>query len=211
MDLMKLYYDLLEKHGYQGWWPVTPVGSCHGKKHIFPVYGVKVLNKKQKLEVIFGAILTQNTSWKNVEKAIVEMNKRDLIDIDKILKISNEKLAEVIKSSGYYNQKAVKLKNICRFLKDNFDKLEKMDLWTAREELLKIKGVGKETADSILLYAFKKPIFVVDAYTKKLLKRHGISMEDYDEIQRFFMKNLPNDVHLFNEFHALIVAEGKAF
>ena len=88
MDLMKLYYELLEKHGYQGWWPVTPVGSCQGEKHIFPVYGIKVLNKRQKLEVIFGAILTQNTSWKNVEKAIVELNKRDLIDIDKILKIS---------------------------------------------------------------------------------------------------------------------------
>ena len=138
--IQKLYEDLLKKHGHQGWWPVTPEKSPQQKlrsKNLphrtsqlgsvppladygdipKPIYGLKSSSEKQKLEIIFGAILTQNTSWKNVEKAIIELNNKQIIDIKKILKIKQDILAETIKSSGYYNQKAKKLKNICEFLK----------------------------------------------------------------------------------------------
>ena len=101
--LKTLYSRLLDEFGHQGWWPVTPVGSCYGDIPR-PIYGLTAKNDKQKLEIFFGAILTQNTSWKNVEKSIIELNKKQLIDINKIIKIKHEELAEIIKSSGYFNQ-----------------------------------------------------------------------------------------------------------
>jgi len=205
-----LFDDLFAKHGSQGWWPVTPQ-SCHNDDPK-PIYGLLGKSEKQKLEIIFGAILTQNTSWKNVEKAIIELNKRDLIDIEKILKLRMDELGAVIRSSGYYNQKAKKLKEICTFLKKYpIAKLEKMDLLEVRKLLLAISGIGPETADSILLYALEKPVFVVDTYTRRLLLKEGwIDEKDsYDEIQKLFMDALPDDPQLFNEFHALIVSENK--
>ena len=206
--ITKTYDILLSYFAPQRWWPVTEEGRLH------PEYSGGPKNEKQQLEVCFGAILTQNTSWKNVEKAIVELNKNELIDANKIIKIKHKKLAKTIKSSGYHNQKARKLKNFCEFLLDNYDgslgKLFENNIEKLRNELLSVNGIGPETADSIILYAAKKPIFVVDAYTKRIFSRIGYREKTYDEFQELFMSGLPNSERLFNECHALIVELGKS-
>jgi endonuclease-3 related protein len=208
--ISEIYSLLYGTYGAQGWWPVTPVGGCGGNVQDFPIYGISLKNDKQKLEVALGAILTQNTSWKNVEKAVIELNKHNLIDINKILRTKHEKLANIIRSSGYYNQKAKKLKALCTFLIFTpLSKLAKMDVWHARKELLKINGVGKETADSILLYALNKPIFIIDAYTKRIFGKLGLKESEYDDLQKLFMKSLTPDSKIFNEYHALLVQLAK--
>jgi len=169
-----------------------------------------------KIEIITGAILTQNTAWANVEKAIKGLKKEKALSVSRLSGISEKKLARLIRPSGYYNIKANRLKNFLDFLNIRYGgSIERMfgaDLDRLREELLAIKGIGMETADSILLYAGNKPIFVVDAYTKRILSRHGfISQgEEYEKTQSLFMNNLPRDARLFNEFHALIVELGKS-
>src|SRR3989338_2886441 len=207
-DLMGIYNSLFSKFGPQLWWPVTESGKFH------PEYTGGPKNEEQKLEVCFGAILTQNTNWKNVEKAIIELKKKNLIDVKKILRIENKKLAKIIKSSGYHNQKAKKLKNFCNFLLNNYNgKLNLLfnnNINELRKQLLSINGIGPETADSIILYAAKKPIFVIDAYTKRILNRIGYKEKSYDELQKLFMQNLPNNERLFNECHALLVELGKS-
>jgi len=139
--------------------------------------------------------------------------KNNLIDIKKIIKIKNEKLAKIIKSSGYHNQKAKKLKNFCMFLSENYggklNSLFKKDINELRSELVSVNGIGPETADSIILYAAKKPIFVIDAYTKRIINRIGYKESKYEEIQKLFMQSLPNSEKLFNECHALLVELGK--
>lgn len=188
----EIYQELYKFYGSQHWWPA-----------------------ENWFEVVVGAILTQNTSWKNVEKSIENLKDKDLLEPFKLYRISEEKLAELIKSSGFYNLKSKRLKNFLKWLNGyDFDvnKLRKKDLLNLREELLSIKGIGKETADSILLYAFEKPVFVVDAYTKRMFTRLGFRLsKDYDEIKDFFEKNLPKDAQLFNEFHALIVNHSKEY
>ncbi|MCH8004224.1 MAG: endonuclease III domain-containing protein [Nanoarchaeota archaeon] len=206
--LKEIYQKLYSHFGPQHWWPVTK------DREIIPKYHKNInLNEKQKLEICFGAILTQNTNWKNVEKAIVQLNKNQLVDIKKIIKINNKKLAEIIKSSGYHNQKAIKLKNFCSFLIDNYNGnlnlFFKNNIKILREELLSINGIGPETADSIILYAAKKPIFVIDAYTKRIMNRIGYKEETYEELQKLFMDNLELNEKLFNEYHALLVELGK--
>ncbi|MDI9569351.1 MAG: endonuclease III domain-containing protein [Pseudomonadota bacterium] len=169
------------------------------------------------LEVIVGAILTQNTSWKNVEKAIALLRRRDLLSAAALEAIPTPELALMIRSSGYYNIKAQRLKAFLAFLRDEFDgSLETMfaaDVPMLRERLLGIKGIGAETADSILLYGGGKPVFVVDAYTRRILSRHGLvaARSSYGEIQRLFMDRLPADAALFNQYHALIVHVGKHY
>lgn len=206
--LMFVYKKLYSHFGPQYWWPVTLEGEITPKYH-----KNIILSEKQKLEVIFGAILAQNTNWKNAEKAITELSRNDLIDVKKILKIKNEKLAAIIKSSGYHSQKAKKLKNFCGFLVKNYNgklnSLFKNNIQKLRIELLSINGIGPETADSIILYAAKKPIFVVDAYTKRIFSRIGFHENNYDEFQELFQNNLPKSEKLFNEYHALIVQLGK--
>jgi endonuclease-3 related protein len=206
--LILIYEKLFSRFGTQGWWPVTKEGEIIPK-----YYQINNLTQRQKLEICFGAILTQNTNWKNVEKAIVNLNKHNLIDVNKILRINGKKLAGIIKSSGYNNQKAKKLKNFCEFLLDNYNgKLELLfnnDIHGLRKQLLSINGIGPETADSMILYAAKKPIFVIDAYTKRILNRIGYKEKTYDELQKLFMLNLPNNERLFNEYHALLVELGK--
>ncbi|MBI2653870.1 endonuclease III domain-containing protein [Candidatus Woesearchaeota archaeon] len=205
--LLKIYNSLHSHFGLQNWWPVTEESKIH------PEYSGGPKNEKQQLEVIFGAILTQNTSWKNVEKAIAELNKNNLIDIKKINEIEHQKLARIIKSSVYHNQKAKKLKNFCNFLLRNYNgnlrRLFKKNVGELRKELLSVNGIGPETADSIILYAAKKPIFVIDAYTKRIIHRVGYNEKTYDELQKLFMQNLPNSERLFNECHALLVELGK--
>lgn len=205
-DLNNIYKILLKKYGNQNWWPTTL------EKDVHPSYHGQKLNDKMRFEIVVGAILTQNTSWKNVEKAIIELNKRKLLSIEKLLKIKQSKLAKIIRSAGYYNQKAERLKIIADFFsKKQFSKLKKIKTEKLREILLKIKGIGPETADSILLYAFEKPIFVIDAYTRRMCENLKICKGNlkYDEIQKIFMRNLKPNAKMFNEYHALIVEHAK--
>jgi len=162
-----------------------------------------------------GAILTQNTSWRNVEKAIQKLKRKGVLNPRGIHHLKKSRLASLIKSSGYYRIKTDRLKRFIDFLFEEYDgNIEEMGrerLGALREKLLKVKGVGPETADSILLYGLKKPIFVVDAYTKRILSRHGLISEraSYEEVQALFMDHLPMDEKLFNEYHALLVHLGK--
>lgn len=212
MNKFKLVYGRLLNHFTpQGWWPLTLEGF-HPKHH-----SGKPKTDKHKFEIIIGAILTQNTNWKNVEKALYNLNKNNLIDTKKINKIKTEKLAELIRPSGYYNQKANTLKNFSCFLFKNYNydlkKLFNQNTKKLREELLSIKGIGPETADSIILYAAEKPIFVIDTYTKRIYSKITDTKKElkYEELQKIFENNLKKDVRLFNEYHALLVELGKNY
>jgi endonuclease-3 related protein len=193
-QLKTMYRVLLEFYEPLHWWP-----------------------GESKLEIMVGAILTQNTNWHNASKAIQKLKEEGLLNISALLLISEEPLGKLIKPCGYYNLKAIRLKNFINFLYYKFggsiEKLFKTDWQVLREELLKVNGVGPETADSILLYAGEKPVFVVDAYTKRIFWRHGYlsGKENYQEIQHFFMKHLPPDHSLYNEFHAQLVMVGKDY
>jgi endonuclease-3 related protein len=188
----RFYKELHKKFGPQGWWPGETA-----------------------LECILGAILTQNTSWKNVEKAIDNLKRENLISVEDLSLIKTDALAELIRPSGYYNQKAVKIKNFISFLTEEFsgslDSMFAVDKSDLREKLLSLKGIGPETADSILLYAGAVPVFVVDAYTWRVLTRHGLVPEQtsYGEIQELFTDSLQEDPVIFNEYHALLVKLGK--
>ncbi len=190
--LLRIYQRLYEAFGPCHWWP-----------------------GESPFEVIIGAILTQNTAWINVEKAIGNLRDKGLLEAEKMRTVREKTLAKLIKPAGYFNLKAERIKCFMGFLSSKYDgSLERMfkrEMWRLREELLGVKGIGPETADSILLYAGEKPVFVVDAYTRRMLSKLGLmdKKADYDEIQRFFMDNLSADVSLFNEFHALIVHLGK--
>jgi len=190
--LEEIYKRLLSRLGPQGWWP-----------------------GRTQYEVIVGAVLTQNTNWTNVQKAINNLKKHRLLSPKRLKEIPLRKLASLIRPVGYFNIKAKRLKNFINFLfreyKGSVRKMFKEDSLSLRVKLLNVKGIGLETADSILLYAGEKPIFVVDAYTKRILYRHNLidKRSDYSEIQNFFMDNLQQDTKLFNEFHALIVRLGK--
>jgi endonuclease-3 related protein len=190
--IRKFYRDLFDRYGPQGWWP--------GESGI---------------ECILGAILTQNTSWKNVEKAIDNLKRDNLISIESLNLITTDELARLIRSSGYYNQKALKIKTFIRFVVQEYSgSLENMFAEQSselRQKLLGIKGIGSETADSIMLYAGGIPVFVVDTYTYRILSRHGLVPENtsYEEIQELFMDSLEKDSETFNEYHALLVKLGK--
>jgi len=168
-------------------------------------------------EIAIGAILTQNTNWANVQKAINNLKKEGLLNPEELVKISTDKLSLLIKPSGYYNIKAKRIRAFLDFLMTNYQgnmealKAHEMDI--LREQLLAIHGIGPETADSILLYAIEKPVFVIDSYTKRVLSRHGILEHNssYAEYQSLFHKELKKDVELFNEFHALFVKIGKDY
>lgn len=191
---MKMYDLMLNHFGPQHWWPAEDA-----------------------LEMMVGAVLTQNTSWSNVEKAITGLKKRSILNINALYGISVPELAEEIRPAGYFNIKAARLKNLIKFIVERYDGdismllMEKTDV--LREGLLSVRGVGPETADSILLYAVGRPIFVIDSYTHRILNRHGLADEEasYYELQGLFMDNLAEDTGLFNEFHALIVRIGKQY
>lgn len=192
-NLMNVYNRLFKRFGHQHWWPA-----------------------ETRFEVIVGAILTQNTSWKNVEKAILNLKKNKLLNCKKIANMDIRKLEKMIQPSGFYKQKSERLKRFCKYLDESYDsdlnKFFNRDTNVIRNELLSLNGIGNETADSILLYAGEKLKFVVDAYTVRLCERTGIiNAKRYDELQDFFEKNLPEDIELYKEFHALIVELGKNF
>jgi endonuclease-3 related protein len=190
--LIKIYRTLYQTYGPRHWWP-----------------------GETSFEVMVGAILTQNTSWRNVEKAIQKLKGKGVLNPEGIHHLKRSELARLIKSSGYYRIKTDRLKSFIDFLFEEYDgnikKMGRERLGELREKLLGVKGIGPETADSILLYGLKKPIFVVDAYTRRILSRHGIISEkaSYEEVQKLFMDYLPHDEKLFNEYHALFVYLGK--
>jgi endonuclease III related protein len=195
--LVSLYDALLKEHGPQGWWPID--GKYHPGDYSYP------RNDKERFEICAGAILTQNTAWKNVEKALDALRKEKLLDALKISNIETAKLVYVIRPAGYYNQKAKKLRIFAEFYVDLKGKTP------TREQLLALWGIGPETADSILLYAFRQPSFVVDTYTKRILTNIGLIENDapYDDVHALFMKHMRHDHRIFNEYHALFVAHAK--
>jgi endonuclease-3 related protein len=168
-------------------------------------------------EVAVGAILTQNTNWGNVEKAIVNIKEQKALNANALHKMPHEKLASLIRPAGYFNVKAKRLKSFLDFLCNDYrgsmQRMKKVDISSLRKRLLTVHGIGPETADSILLYALDKPVFVIDAYTKRVMSRHGLVAESasYHELQEIFHKHLPLDVQLFNEYHALFVMVGKYY
>jgi endonuclease III related protein len=192
--LEEYYNSLFTAFGPQHWWP-----------------------GKTQFEVIVGAILTQNTSWTNVERAIDSLRKARLLSPSAIEKVRIGRLARLIRSSGYFRQKARKLKAFSEFLRFEYaGSLKRMfatPTIVLRGKLLHVFGIGRETADSILLYAGHHPVFVADAYTKRLLTRHGWvgQKAKYDEMRWIFERQFPGDIARFNEFHALIVHAGKKF
>ncbi len=190
--VLQIFRLLLKTYGEQGWWPIKGKYS----KDNFS----RKLERDEVFEICVGAILTQNTAWKNVERAL---NNLYPLSPEKIKKLTLEELGNAVQPAGYFNQKAIYLK----IFADYFLELKNAP---SRDELLSVKGIGNETADSILLYAFRRPEFVVDAYTKRLFARLGlIENLSYLETKRFFESNLKHDASLFQEFHALIVEHAK--
>lgn len=161
--------------------------------------------------------MTQNTNWNNVAKAIETLRKHDLLSLAALRDIPITELAEYIRPAGYYNIKAKRLKNLIDFIEDEYSgdipALLSCDTHVLQAQLLSVRGIGRETADSIVLYGAGKPLFVIDAYTYRILARHAIIQDDagYDDLQSLFMDNLPHDVVLFKEFHALLVKTGKLY
>ncbi|MEN8190272.1 MAG: endonuclease III domain-containing protein [Thermodesulfobacteriota bacterium] len=188
------YHILLEHFGPQDWWPA-----------------------ESPFEVMVGAVLTQNTNWQNVEKAIGRLKEADLLSFDRLLQLGLTELAEYIRPAGYYNLKAGRLKNLLQMIDERYDgdldALFQEYPDDGRAALLAVKGVGPETADSILLYAGGHPVFVVDAYTHRVFSRHNLVPEEssYWEIQQAFSDSLDEDASLFNEYHALIVTVAKKY
>lgn len=166
-------------------------------------------------EVSVGAILTQNTNWNNVHKALLNLKNKDLLNPRKMFLLSENELAELIRPAGYFRIKAKRLKNLLHFLNNecgfNYSVLKNKTIDELRAKLLSVNGIGPETADSIILYALNKPSFVVDAYTKRIFNRHSLVHEDidYHDLREFFMSRLPEDPGLYNEYHALLVLVGK--
>jgi endonuclease-3 related protein len=190
--LLVIYKKLYRAFGPQHWWPgETP------------------------LEVAVGAILTQNTNWGNVEKAIKNLKKERKLNAASLHSLPAGRLATLIRPAGYFNIKAKRLKHFMDFFVREYGgsmaKMKKEDAEAIRKKLLAVNGIGPETADSIILYALEKPVFVIDAYTKRVLSRHNIldHNSSYDKCQEFFHLNLGRDVQLFNEYHALVVRVAK--
>ncbi|MDP2729225.1 MAG: endonuclease [Dehalococcoidales bacterium] len=191
-ELQKIYRRLLNTYGPQHWWPA-----------------------EEPFEVMVGAILTQSVAWRNVEKAIANLKNAGVLSPQALRQLSLSELAGLIRPCIYYNVKAGKLKSLANWLsedyQDNLDKLFATDTERLRGELLSVRGIGEETADSIILYAANKPVFVIDAYTRRIITHLGLMPDgnSYAACQSFFMANLPADAALFNEYHALLVCLGK--
>jgi endonuclease III related protein len=190
--LADIYKRLLKAYGSQYWWPA-----------------------EEPFEVIVGAILTQSAAWTNVEKAISNLKKANALSPASLREIQETELARLIYPSGYYNAKARKLKAFAIWLgteyTDSLEKLFKTSTGSLREQLLAVYGIEEETADSIILYAGNKPVFVIDAYTRRIIDRLGLTPtpNKYQDYQNLFTSALPHDVQLFNEYHALLVKLGK--
>ncbi|MEJ5301553.1 MAG: endonuclease III domain-containing protein [Thermodesulforhabdaceae bacterium] len=193
-ELELIFFRLLDRFGPQGWWPA-----------------------ETEFEVVIGAILTQNTAWSNVERAIDALKKAQVLSIDGIYQCDEENLAELIKPSGFFRQKARRIKHFVHYIMEEWggslDAFLNQPVDLLRSQLLELNGIGPETADSIILYAAKKPSFVVDRYTHRIMFRHGYVPEryHYESLRQFFMGALPHDVYMFQEYHALFVRLGKEY
>ncbi len=189
---MAVFQTMLKTYGSQGWWPGETA-----------------------FEVMVGAILTQNTAWPNVEKAISNLKRAGVFSAVSLLDMPHEALAKLIRPSGYFNIKADRLQQFCHFLQEQggVEILGNMETTRLRKLLLGVKGVGPETADDMLLYAFQRPVFVIDAYTRRIFSRLGMVSgdESYEVLRMGFESALEADAVLFNEYHALIVRHAKAF
>lgn len=188
-----MYDALFKRWGPQGWWPA-----------------------KSPFEVTIGAILAQNTAWKNVERVIKRLEEEDLLCPDTLSALEKETLAAIIKPAGFMNLKAERIMNFLNFLKKEYDadmeKMKKEPLDSLRKKLLSIKGIGEETADAIALYACDKLTFVVDAYTYRILARHNIVKSmNYKAIKELFERSLPKDLSIYKEYHALLVKCAKEY
>lgn len=192
ITLRQVYEQLFERYGPQHWWP----GDTS-------------------FEVMIGAVLTQNTAWSNVEKAMGTLRRNDCLEAHAIVAVATEQLAQWLRPAGYFNIKAVRLQNLCRWYleRGGLDALQKLQTDELRRAVLSVNGVGPETADDIVLYAFHRPVFVIDAYTRRLFARLGLITGDegYEHLRAFFENSLSgkDQVSLFNEYHALIVAHAK--
>lgn len=192
LRLEEIYSRLLGRYGCLGWWPAD-----------------------SPFEVCVGAILTQNTNWINVEKAIANLRQADCLSLDGILRIAEGQLAVLIRPAGYFNVKARRLKDFVSFIENDcagsLDAAFSGELEVVRSRLLKVKGIGPETADSMMLYAGQRPSFVVDAYTRRIFSRLGLVPENigYDDLRNLFMSSLESDAGIFNQYHALIVEHAK--
>jgi len=197
MKPLQVYKNLLAYFGPQHWWPVS---SGKGDKPF---------------EICVGAILTQNTNWNNVEMALKNLKKERLLTPGTMTKCPNQKLQRLIRPSGYFRQKAKKLKIFSKYICENYQgdtkELLRGDMEKKRAELLGIWGLGPESVDSMLLYAGNKPIFMIDAYTVRLCHELGVRLKGYEDYREYFQKRLPRRARLLNEYHALIVAWGKLY
>jgi len=210
--LRDIYEQFLDRYGPQGWWPLI---DCEGtnslKKGVIKGYHPLDYsfpqNGRQQFEIICGAVLTQNTTWVNANKALQNLNSANLLSVKNFLLARDKTISKAIKPAGYKNQKQEYLKNCAMFF------LKLNGRTPTREKLLAVKGVGPETADSILLYAYKVPTFVVDAYTTRFLILHKLIPEksSYHQIKALFENELKKDFKVYQEFHALFVEHGKRF
>lgn len=217
-NLHDIYQILSKAYGHQGWWPIKITAACppgtvnsqgyHPGDYSYPQ------DDQQKLEICIGAILVQNTNWKNAIKAMDTLDSSGFFSLKGLLEASELELALAIKSAGYYNQKTRYLKNMAQFLQNcSFKKLEQFSTPMLRNLLLKLKGIGAETADKILLYALERCSFVVDAYTKRILLHQGIisPQANYESIKKLFQASLAKEITVFQEYHALLVLHGKKY
>jgi len=190
--LLSIYHQLMARYGPQYWWPA-----------------------QEPFEIIVGAILTQSAAWGNVEKAIANLKSAKALSLEALRRLTLSEVAGLIRPCGYYNAKTLKLKSFANWLGEYYDddlsKLFANNADYLRQQLLSVHGIGQETADSIILYAANKPIFVIDAYTRRIINRISLAPDSnsYPAYQNLFMHNLPADAQLFNEYHALLVCLGK--
>lgn len=213
--IKKIYLFLFKEYGPQGWWPliklfINPLSrdwrdGYHPKNYNYPI------DQFQIFEICLGVVLTQNTNWNNARKALINLSKRDLLTPNKILQTNKKIIQEAIKPSGYFNQKTDRIKRIAQLF------LDLKNQKPTREDLLSIKGIGPESADSILLYGYHQPYFVVDSYTSRIINRiFGLNISKYEEIANIFYTAYLNTdfeekTKIFNEYHALIVKHAKEF
>jgi len=225
--IKKIYDYLLDAYGPQGWWPLTELHANGGSnptktgsvQGYHPADYTYPRNSSQQFEIICGALLTQNTSWPQVETALLNLKNLKTLSPEGILELEIETLKEAIRPAGYYNQKAGRLKTLAEWFLELQKRIPEgsaegsSEGILTREGLLSLKGVGPETADSILLYAFKQPSFVVDAYTRRIMANLGLAGEKakYDEIKALFEENLPEDPVVYQEYHALLVEHAKRY
>lgn len=214
-EFRRLYQQLHRHFGPQGWWPTTPPGQTR------PIYrpgqAARPLSEAERWEIAAGALLTQNTAWRNVELALEALHRRGALALPSLLVLEEGDLAALIRPSGYYNQKARRLRHLAGHLaahhRGELGRLLAAPTAAARGELLAQPGIGPETADSILLYAGGHPVFVIDAYTRRICSRLGWVEEGigYEALQELFMENLPASPELFNEYHALLVKQAVTY